>query len=370
MRKVLVVMIVIVLGGGLFMVMLESTAGTEMQKEELPIRDEVYDTELFIEKWMTNENGTLATYMKTSEEKESDLVIGRESLSESLGLWMKNALLNDDQEQFNETYLTLLKHFLLEKGFVSWRLSEDGEKKYLANALVDDLRISTALFDASERWNDQRYEHTAVLIGQYVSRYNRYANTLTDFYVLDGDSSRYITLSYIDPEALKRLEKHQLINKNVYNNMIDLLLNAPMEGPFFPKAYDLEKKIYVYDSNINMVDQSLVAYYRSMLDETSSDFLAFLRREMNVRDVIYGQYERKTADEVVKYESPAVYGWLVLYSIEAGEIDLAEELYERMIQFKSDTAKYKGGYSVNEDDTHIFDNIVPLLAEKVWDSVK
>ena len=69
-------------------------------------------TEQFIEKWLVNENGTLATYMKDSDSEDEDLVKGREALSESLGLWMEYTLQKEDKVLFEEAYQQLNRYFL------------------------------------------------------------------------------------------------------------------------------------------------------------------------------------------------------------------------------------------------------------------
>ena len=160
-------------------------------------------TEMFIKKWLTNENGTLATYMKDGDSEDEDLVKGREALSESLGLWMEFAIENNQQEDFEQSFEMLKKYFLEDDGFVNWKLAEDGKSHVYANALVDDLRLCLALFQASEKWNDPRYQEIALQISQYLVENNVYRNILTDYYVKDeADHSRYITLSYIEPESL------------------------------------------------------------------------------------------------------------------------------------------------------------------------
>ena len=321
-------------------------------------------TEQFIEKWLKNENGTLATYMKDSDSEDEDLVKGREALSESLGLWMEYTLQKEDKVLFEEAYQQLNRYFLDANGFVHWKLTETGESEVSTNALVDDFRIIEALFQASEKWNEEKYETVAIRISEYITTYNDYQNVLTDFYDQNYQYARnIITLSYIEPEALKSMEQRQLLDRKVYENMLDILKDAPTEGPFFPKSFNVQKKEYLYDQNINMIDQSLVAYYRAKSGFSTKSFAEFIRKELQRHGVIFGQYDRVTKKPVVEYESPAIYGWLILYCKEAGEEELARKLFKEMTKFRTQTGPYKGGYSVYQEDTHIFDNLVPLLAE-------
>src|SRR5699024_11452937 len=84
------------------------------------------------------------------------------------------------------------------------------------------------------------------------------------------------------------------------------------------------------------------------------------------RDLVHGMYDRKTKEPTVDYESPAIYGFLILYALEVDEEDLAQALYERMKEFQitDKNSDYYGGYSITDGNTHIFDNLVPLLAEQ------
>lgn len=324
---------------------------------------ELADTEAFIEKWLTNENGTLSTYIKEGDKVDSEFVKGRETLSESIGIWMEYLIVKDDQMKFEKAYSVFMKYFFEKDGFIRWKLTETGEKISSANALVDDLRILEALFAASERWDDQRYEKSAKSISRFLMNFNEKENVLSDYYVKGGGAGPYITLSYIEPKALSRLDALGLIDKVVYENMLSILKNAELDGSFFPKAFDIDKGIYLYDTKINMIDQSLVALYRSKKDYSTKEFLDFIKNEMEVQEKVFGQYDRKTGKAIVKYESPSVYGWLILYSLEVKDYLLAQQLYERMIHFKTKESEYTGGYSVNDGNTHIFDNLVPLLAE-------
>ncbi|MBB6443961.1 glycosyl hydrolase [Bacillus benzoevorans] len=328
-------------------------------------------TEEFIDEWLRNENGTLATYMEPTETEDEDLVQGREALSESIGLWMDYALLKEDKRLFAEAFQLLEGYFLEDDGFVHWKLTETGESEVSTNALVDDLRLIHALFLASEKWKVNKYEKAAVRISQYITQYNRYQYILTDFYDKEHHyASHRLMLSYIEPDALKALKERGLIGTEMYENMLGILENSPQEGPFFPKFFDIKKEEYSYDRSINMIDQSLAAYYIEKSGYSTDQFLAFIKQELTLHGKVVGQYDKVTKSPIVEYESPALYGWLILYSIEAGEKELALQLYQEMVKFRTPYLKYKGGYSVYHNNTHIFDNLVPLLAERTLCNLK
>ncbi|WP_159433401.1 glycosyl hydrolase family 8 [Bacillus tuaregi] len=331
---------------------------------------EPFAAEGFIKKWLLNENQTLATYIKESESEDEDLVKGRETLSETLGLWMEYVYQKDDKEHFEEAYGILDNYFLEENGFVHWKLAETGKSEVSTNALVDDLRISHVLFQASEKWHEKKYEDAAIRIGEYIAKYNLYQNVLTDFYDRKYEYARpIITLSYIEPEAINVLEDMNLLNEGTYEKTMGILKDAPSDGPFFPKAYDVKQRKYMYDKDINLIDQSLVALYRAKSGYPTKKYASFIKKEFAKNGVIFGKYNRITGEPSVDYESPAIYGWLILFCVEIGENELAKGLFKEMVKFQSKDSDYYGGYSVYYDDTHIFDNLVPLLAErKLYDT--
>ena len=55
-----------------------------------------------------------------------------------------------------------------------------------------------------------------------------------------------------------------------------------------------------------------------------------------------------------------------MYVLQTGDTKFAKELYDHMATFRNDNvfSRYYGGYVTGENNnTHIFDNVLPLLAE-------
>lgn len=323
-----------------------------------------HPTKTFIQKWLTNPNGTFATYMKEGDKEDSDLVKGREALSETLGIWMEIALIQNNKKQFQQSYEQLVQYFVAEDGFVHWKLNAQGTSEVFANALVDDLRICYVLIEASKKWNDDRYLQTAIQISTYIETHNLYKERLTDYYAKEVmEPSHVLTLSYIEPDALNQLNELKLLDATIYSNMLQVLEHAQMDHSFFPKAFDVENEQYIFDNDINMIDQSLVALYRARAGFDTTAFLTFIRQQFTDYQKVYGLYNRETAEPLLTYESTSAYGWLILYCVQLQENVLALQLYERMKTFQETKGKFKGGYAVYDENTHIFDTIVPLLAE-------
>lgn len=329
------------------------------------------DTEEFIQRWFTNKNGTLATYIRDTKIEDKDIVKDREALSETLGFWMEYALEKDDKSLFDESVQILIKYFLVEDGFVYWKLTEQGEKEVNANALIDDLRIINSLHQADQKWQNTIYKKTAKNIGEYIIKHNVQDDVLTDFYEKESQLvSNDITLSYIETKSLTLLEEKGILSKPMYTNMVEILEEAPMLNNFFPKKYNIKSKEYVYDKQVNMIDQALVALNRVHLDLSTEEFNTLIKNELMANDAIYGQYDLENGKVIQKYESPAVYGFLLMYYLELEQIEMAEMIYTKMNNLKHKYGKFRGGYSVNNGNSHVFDNVVPLVAEQKFINAK
>ncbi|QQK81439.1 transcriptional regulator [Salicibibacter cibi] len=295
------------------------------------------------------------------------VVSGRETLSETLGLWMSYALDKNDQELFDKIHEQLHELFLENDGFVHWKLTEDGESEISTNALIDDLRIAEVLLDAYNRWDAEEYLETADLINEYLSSHNVNHGILTDYYDQEeNDASSDITLSYIDIQAMNKIAEEEQLNGQVVEETMRVLTEAPLDNGFYPSSYNVVTETYTFDDEINIVDQAIIAYHYARVGQPSVAFLSFIQEEMDNRGLVRGIYDRETRDPIVQYESPAIYGFLILYLLEINEIELAKEIFERMKAFQvtEESNDYYGGYSIQNGDTHIFDNLLPLMAEQ------
>ncbi|GAK08439.1 glycosyl hydrolase family 8 [Geomicrobium sp. JCM 19038] len=332
-----------------------------MNNDERPM------TERFIHEWFLNDDGTFATYIVDGDQLDEDLVAGREALSETIGLLMEYALLRDDHSLFQEYVEDFEESFLEEDGMIYWKLTPGASEHVSTNALIDDIRIAYAFMNAYERYGETEYrEISRVITHQLNSRYQD-AEVYTDFYDTKHDyASSVITLSYIDRFALEILHHDNQLDETLYQNTIHILEEAPIQNGFYPKSYNVEQAEYEFDQEVNMVDQMIIAYHESKAGMRSNELLDFIRDEFERRGVIHGIYDLKTKTPLVDYESPALYGFTIMYLLEIEEYEFAESVYERMIQFRNEDTSdpYYGGYTVINGDTHIFDNLVPLLAEQ------
>lgn len=328
-------------------------------------------TERFINAYMKNPNFTLATYLVDQKGIDPEIAAGRESLSESIGLELTYLVQKKDRKSFEDYYQLLKKSFISPStGIVYWKLEANGTANVTTNALIDDWRIADALFNAGEIWGIPEYITTASNICKALNTYNRKNGYLVDFYdeqyKVNNDT---ISFFYIDPIALHYMSKYKLMDSNTYSRMISLLKNVPMDGGFFAENYNVLTDEVKYASTVNMVEQLYTAYFRELAGFHSSYFYSFIKNEFIQKGVLYGQYDRSTRKPAVNYESNAVYGMLILYALQMDDTKFAKKVYQRMKQFEiTDPASpYYGGYVVQTSsgyNTHIFDNLFPLLAKQ------
>ncbi|GLC88606.1 hypothetical protein [Lysinibacillus piscis] len=321
------------------------------KQEALSQKKPLSSTEQFVIQELMNDQGLLATDLT----EQNDLY-----LSESVGLWLDYLLEKDDQGRFDEQVSVLEDHFL-QKNFIVWQI--DGQQAATVNALIDDLRIIQALFVAGDKWNEPSYTKLATKIGKNLAKYGMKDDVFVDFVdVISHDKASVLTMCYIMPIALKNLQSHQLISKKQLNKQLTILRNAPLQKGYFPKYYDVQSKKYVFDKELHMIDQLYTAYHMSTLDRETTVFRKWLLQHYRRDGKLYGRYDANTDQPAVDYESPAVYAMAARYMLAIGERNLAEQFLQKMETLRVN--KGTGYVDKQTQATHIFDNLLPLLAER------
>lgn len=309
--------------------------------------------EQFIRGHLLQQDGRIATDLQTRSD---------EYLSETAGLWMEYLVLQGDVQTFSEQKDVVEKYFLTNDYLVTWMI--EGKKKASANAFIDDLRIMNALYDAGEKFNDRAYSKLAKKMARALEKYQVKDGLFVDYIdTRSKEQGHDVTLSYIIPAGLDRIK-----NSEGYEASRALLLEAPANSKgFFPKTYHLQTKEYSYEDEVNMIDQLYLAYHRAQWGGDVSGLLQFLQGAFGEKEKLYGRYDLSSGLAAVGYESAAVYALGVLLALEADEQEFAVQLYEKMkaMQQLDESQPYYGGYiGKNSRDTHTFDNLLALIAER------
>lgn len=326
-------------------------------------KEQPSNTADFINQHMRNANGTLATYLQDAQTTDPNIVAGREALSESQGLWMHYAVMQHDQQTFDESLQLLTTYFLTPQKYIQWKLRPTGHSEVSTNALGDDLRIIDSLLKAYAVWNDEKYLNLAKEISSTLQTEGKQNGYFVDFHDFKrNESSQTLSLVYVDLSALKKMKANHLITSNEYDQYENLLLHMPNDGVFYPKSFDVYSKQYTYDESVNLIDQLIVGIHMAEAGQQPTPLIQFLKSEFEKRHQLMGRYNRQTREPDVSYESPGVYGLAILLALKGDDVQWAKQLEDQMLKLRDQDSAYKGGY-VFDNNTHIFDNLFPLLAE-------
>lgn len=259
-----------------------------------------------------------------------------EYLSESIGLYLQYLLLVEDEENFSAQYEILKTQFLVQDNdlhFIRWRLKENAT----VNALIDDIRIISALDRAAKTFGNKTYSELADQLATTLSKVQTQDDILVDFYdwQLELPAQR-LTLSYADG--------HSAIPAGSFA----LPENQADAAVFSPEYYDTAAGKYVSSTEVHMIDQLLIALNRERSGQHSDELATWLIEEWTQEGKLYGRYDRQTLEEAVDYESLAVYYYLYAYFSSLGEAGLADAVLEHAKEIAA------GGML---DHAHFFDFI-------------
>ncbi len=315
--------------------------------------------EQFIWKEMLNQNLLLKT---TLQSHSSDY-----SLSETIGLWMEYAVLTDNYPLFEIAYQQLDQYFVTSQGFIHWRIKENGQTTEQVNAFMDDIRIIHALLGAEEHWNKSKYNKMARKITKALVIQGTYKQMFVDFYDWEHDrKSPSISVQYLDIQTIRRLYALGWIDQNILNQVEQVAIEASHQSsPLYPTRYHIDTNQFIQEDTVNLIEQMYTAYHFAKAGIQTDRFLAFLTQELAEHDKLYGQYDTDDLTPVVGYESPALYGLAILYTLSIEEYDMALQFYNKLQALQTKAGSFKGAYlDSSTSDTHIFDNLVPLIAER------
>lgn len=286
-----------------------------------------------------------------------------EYLAESMGLLMLYFIQQNDKTNYMKSVQAVQQNLMLPNGLVSWEIKNNQLSN--TNALIDDLRIIKALDLGTKKWGNKEHKK---LLQQMIDANKQY--TMYDGYFVDfggqqeGDRAKEITLSYAAPSYYARMQlTPELMEKNRA-----IIQNAPQDrNGLYAKKYDIKTQSYQFDEKVHMVDQLLTARNIQEIKKTTT-FHQLIRQKMKQDGKLYGQYDRQTLKPIVRYESPAVYSYAIFYSQAVKDRSLEATLKKRLSQLKNQhkNTRYYGSYIAKNGDTHIFDNLLPLLTKGGW----
>lgn len=288
------------------------------------------DVQNYTEQHYMNEDGLIHAY---PDQPES------EYLSESIGLYMQYLLNVEDEEAFRQQVNLLEQQFIKteQSPLVLWLLREDVQ----VNALIDDVRIISALQTAADIFNENYYNKLAQSMKVAMEEKQRVNGLYVDFRGNEPEqTANRITLSYLTLDFFSTLDHTEPTKK--------LLMQVKEKNSFFPEYYALESESFQYGKEVHLIDQLLIALNLHAIGIDSPKFDSWIQQEWNKQKKLYGRYLRTSGAPSVEYESLSVYAY-------AWEYFEAKRLTEKAIQVKRRADKLVEGKVL--DDAHFFDYI-------------
>lgn len=317
----------------------------------------------FVKGHMLVNGGMLTNYHQ--KPRNVELATGNEVLSESQGLLLGYTADIADRAVFDEVYAFTREYLDNGKIFV-YRYDPDAEngEKYSVNAAVDDMRIIKSLFAAGDTFSDIALTRAAKIYSNSFYKSNVEGDRLYDFYDTEHFmKNNFITLCYLDLEALGIMAQADERYQAVYDNSLEILEGGYLgdDFPMFMTRYDYTRSKYETPNGINMVESVLTALNLAYADRCPAATVDYLKAGLE-KGRIYASYKM---DGTVKdnYESTAVYALCALLAKELGD----EQMYERSITLmkrfmvtKSSNVLY--GAFGDEQNVYSFDNLMALTA--------
>lgn len=314
----------------------------------------------FLRENMTNSQGGIFTAYRDGTASSPQ---GHDVLSESMGLMMRCAVILEDRTLFDRC-LAYVSEQMARDGVFVWYVDSGGTQGE-ANALLDDLRIARALYDANEVWGG--YEQPLEALVKAILAKNTYRGQLSSFY--DFRQSRAgssISLAYGDFETL------QLMTKVCpeYAAYADALLEVTEGGfigqefPLYYSSYDYQKETYSRD-DLNTAEALMTLCHLAQVGQLRQETLMWLKNALET-DTLYARYRVDgTPVEGYCYDSTAVYAIAALIGDYTGDAELFRMARGKMEEsFQDDpNSRFYGAFTRTDDgsDIQAFDQLIPLL---------
>ena len=318
------------------------------------------ETEKFITNELTVEGGVHTNYLEIDRESPA----GFDVLSESQGIMMEYAVLKKDKVLFDRFLDYVLQNMLMSNSLAGWMVTKE-EGAAETNALVDDLRIFKAVYQANEHWGG--YDELVKRWGENILEYNISNRQLVDYYdSKTNKKAKRITLCFLDLEAIELLNNVKNSNHDLYEQSYQLVEGGFInnEFPLYYSWYNYKKMEYVTD-NLNMAEAMNTLLNLARVGELKDETIIWLENSLE-NGGIKARYT--TAGGIVEgynYESTAIYALVAMIGDEIGNTKLVTKAVARMelMRVNDSSLKWNGAFTAAEGkDIFSFDQCMALLA--------
>ncbi len=300
---------------------------------------------------------------------DDDALLESGYLSESAGLFLIYAAIAQDRDLFDR-HLGLTKEKLMGPyGLFYWKVSPDGQEK--TSASVDDLRIANAAAMAYRNWSDPKYQDMAEKLSRSILQHEVQDGVLVDFLNWREKGppmpARTVQLSYMDTLAMDTLVQYDSEWSKVLKRSGELLLGGQRESGLFYEQYNLDTGKYEGEEQ-NVINQLYCALFAFFIDPKNDRFTVWLKKRFEEDGKIYAQYNSKTGEPMLWFESTSVYALAARYAYATGEKKLAGALLAKMLSFQNInrwSPMYGGFY---DDEVFSFDNLEALITLRLFNN--
>ena len=312
----------------------------------------------YIERRFMNSQGGVIT----GTDLKASSPAGDDVLSESQGLIMLCALEMDDRALFDRAW-TYTREHLWADGLTAWYAGKAG--KAGVNALLDDLRLWSALDGAARQW-DASYGQYAGEISEAISK--KCVNSeekFVDYVELStGRQAATATLCYLDVKTLEDMYQQSSALKASLAAAWEILRNGRISDafPLYYSQWDYNRRTYS-QADLNTAEALYTLWNLSRAGELPEDTLNWLREKVEAGSLAARYRVDGTAVPGCEYHSTAVYGLAALIAREEGDqalFELSLRRMERNCVLDESDSRY-GAYCLKDATVHAFDQLIPLL---------
>ncbi|NIK23156.1 hypothetical protein [Paenibacillus lupini] len=317
----------------------------------------------FIEQKLVGEAGVYTNYKETDEAAE--VATGHETLSESAGLLMRYYVLTGQKDAFDTVWSRAKQTLATEAGF-SYRYSPLLDKKYPVNAVVDDLRINRALYEAETAFGDA-YGQEADRYGDLVFEHNVQQDKLFDFYdITYGTTNDFLTLCYADFQSIRLLDASSKDKRKLENKLLEIVSGGYLSDkfPFYETRYEYATDTYGdHEGEISTIESLLTVLSLAEIGKERAPSITYIKKVVEA-GTLYGRYDRE-GKPVTDIQSTAAYAIAAMIGSTIGDKGLYEDSIHRMEQYRIEdgTSPINGSFgNAATEEVYSFDNLLALLA--------
>ncbi|MHA6480371.1 hypothetical protein ACX1C1_00320 [Paenibacillus sp. strain BS8-2] len=301
---------------------------------------------------------------RIESDQNEDAASGHEVLSESAGIMLRYYVTRPNQHLFDKT-LEQAKDLFEQEGGFSYRYSPKQDKRFDANAAVDDLRIIRALYEGAEVFRHSAYRSEAKRYGERLLEHNVQNGNLYDFYDMRlKQRNGFLTLCYADLRTLQYIADHNREADKLAERMLAVVEGGYLseQFPFYETRYNYESGRYESD-RIHMVESMLTVLSLAEIGKERQESMDAIKR-MVASGELYGQYD-KAGTPLSDIRSTALYAIAALIGREVDDKALYEDAIAHMVEFQImdvHSVLYGGFGDPVTRQAYSFDNLMALLA--------